>query len=186
MSENLEHRGRESWLHLLPFPSGCHPRISPGAADSRSGGWEMAEIWTRLAMPQPLTLFLFALFSTCFCRLLYPANWNLGSPARNEEDVTFTLALRQRNLDKLKDICLEISNPKNEKYAQYLSRSEILDMISPAGAEAAVCAAFERICDSDEFVLYDFGDAIRVRASVGCVNKVFNVRLHEWHLPSGI
>ena len=46
-------------------------------------------------------------------------------------NVDIMIAFRQRNIEKLESIVYDISNHKSKNYGKYLSRNEILDIVSP-------------------------------------------------------
>jgi subtilase family serine protease len=39
--------------------------------------------------------------------------------------VTFTIVLRQRNIDQLKNVLYEVSNPKSPKYGKYWTKDQV-------------------------------------------------------------
>lgn len=50
--------------------------------------------------------------------------------ATAEHEVVF--AVNQKNLDQLERILFEVSDPKNEKYGQYLNRQQVANLTSNA------------------------------------------------------
>ena len=45
--------------------------------------------------------------------------------------VHFTIAVKQQNIDELKQIALKVSDPRNEAYTNYLTNDEIVAMTAP-------------------------------------------------------
>ena len=43
----------------------------------------------------------------------------------------FTIAVKQQNIDELKQIALKVSDPRNEAYTNYLTNDEIVAMTAP-------------------------------------------------------
>ena len=63
-----------------------------------------------------LFLFLFAFFTqNCF-----------------GNQIDFTIALNQNNMDILKNKLLDISDPYSENYGKFMSNNEIMDIIKPS------------------------------------------------------
>jgi subtilase family serine protease len=60
-----------------------------------------------------------------------PANWSvIGNPAPKTL-ITLSFALKHQNLDRLHELFTQVSEPTSPKYGQYLTRSELTDMIAP-------------------------------------------------------
>jgi subtilase family serine protease len=55
---------------------------------------------------------------------------------------TFRLSMKQRNVNKLKQIALERSNPRHEKYGQYLKQAEIDRLTLPTTDDINVVQTF--------------------------------------------
>jgi len=58
----------------------------------------------------------------------------IGYPSADRE-IRLFIALREENIEKLEDMALEISNPKNEHYGQHISLKELNELISPQKEE---------------------------------------------------
>ena len=56
---------------------------------------------------------------------------NMILPQHMKQPYKFRLSLKQRNMKFLKEIALERSNPKHEKYGKYLTQKEIDDLTLP-------------------------------------------------------
>ena len=47
------------------------------------------------------------------------------------EPFHFRITVKQQNMDKLKQIALDVSNPKSARYGKYLKQSEIDELTKP-------------------------------------------------------
>ena len=61
-----------------------------------------------------------------------PALWNM-EPDR--QTVPITLAVRERNLDELRTVAHEVSDPRHERYGKFLSTAQIDALIAPSPAD---------------------------------------------------
>ncbi len=55
---------------------------------------------------------------------------------------TFRLSMKQRNIEKIKQIALERSNPRHEKYGQYLKQAEIDRLTLPTTDDINIVQTF--------------------------------------------
>merc|ERR1712137_336179 len=63
-----------------------------------------------------------------------PRPWkSTGKAPAPESPIRLTLSLQQENLAELERLFWERSNPKHHLYAQYLTRQQLADLISPGG-----------------------------------------------------
>ncbi|EDQ89292.1 uncharacterized protein MONBRDRAFT_32487 [Monosiga brevicollis MX1] len=61
----------------------------------------------------------------------YPCFWKSGYAVDSQQEIRFTFALKQRNLDQLAEIALAVSDPTSSKYGQYLTTEQIADLTAP-------------------------------------------------------
>lgn len=61
-----------------------------------------------------------------FNREAFPKQWKLVGFASADDEVEFTIGLRQRNLDKLEQIFWAVSDPTSSDYQNFLTYKEIM------------------------------------------------------------
>lgn len=92
--------------------------------------------------------------------------------------VTFTVALKQQNVQKLQQILFEVSNPKHENYAKYLTREELRDIVSPPEEHRQLVRSWlEKVAGSSKIEIEDRWDAFRVSTSVAVAERLFETKL---------
>jgi tripeptidyl-peptidase-1 len=64
-------------------------------------------------------------------RMDVPEPWQRVGRAHGLQRQEITIALKQQNLALLNEIFVNVSDPQNSMYGQFLSREEILDIVSP-------------------------------------------------------
>ena len=89
-------------------------------------------------------------------------------PIRKE----ITIALKQSNLDQLEFIFESVSNPLSKDYGKYLSREEILEIISPSQEEKQPLYDW---LGSYDILCQDFGDAYQCYGEEQTINELFSV-----------
>ena len=67
---------------------------------------------------------------------------NMILPQHMKQPYKFRLSLKQRNMKFLKEIALERSNPKHEKYGKYLTQKEIDDLTLPNNDDIRIVQTF--------------------------------------------
>lgn len=102
-------------------------------------------------------LFLCEIGSTFFARadasadVLYPKfspnlrDWREIPAANNDmmkQQFKFRVSMKQRNIEQLKTIALERSNPTHAKYGQYLKQSEIDKLTLPTSNNINIVQTF--------------------------------------------
>lgn len=61
-----------------------------------------------------------------------PKEWLKLKPAKDTDVMTVTLTLRQQNLDELKQIASDVSEPTHAKYGQHLSMKQVHELTKPS------------------------------------------------------
>ena len=61
-----------------------------------------------------------------------PNGWEAVAPASRAHVINLQIGLTQKNQDVLEQHAVEVSNPSHARYGQYLSASEIHDLIAPS------------------------------------------------------
>jgi tripeptidyl-peptidase-1 len=116
-----------------------------------------------------------------------PNPFTAVGPASPDEPVSFTLALPHRNIDKLESIVDRISNPKSGDYANWLSHQQVLDIVAPSPSVSQEVVQWLRTtCSASSlFSVENWRDAIRVKSSVDCAERLFKFRLVEYRHHNG-
>ena len=70
-----------------------------------------------------------------------PANW-VAAPLVGEHAIVFSVALKEQNMNQLKQIALAVSDPTNADYGNHRSAAEIAALTAPAAADAAAVKAW--------------------------------------------
>ncbi|PRP86479.1 hypothetical protein PROFUN_05261 [Planoprotostelium fungivorum] len=93
-----------------------------------------------MARAQPLLLLLLALIATALAgrRVTLenvhhvPEGWS-ATQKRDGGDapLTLTIALKQRNMEKLDLILTQVSDPTSPQYGRYLTREQVIDLVAP-------------------------------------------------------
>lgn len=112
------------------------------------------------------------LFFLSFVALSY--QWSISGVPEPDERTTFTIALTQHNIELLKSVLLDISNPFSTNYGSFLSVEEIDRIVSPSKSEKE--DLYEWVIENNLFC-YDFGDAIRCVAEISDIEKALQVRM---------
>jgi tripeptidyl-peptidase-1 len=93
--------------------------------------------------------------------------------------VTFTVALKQRNIDVLKRVLFEVSDPRHHNYGKHWSKDRILGLVSPVEAHRQTVRSWiVQVAESSKLTIVDRGDAYRVTTTVGVAERLFETKLH--------
>lgn len=121
-----------------------------------------------------------------YTRNVSPRGWSLVSQAPEDASVSFTLALKQRNIDVLEKIVTAVSDPDSDDYQAFLTSREILDIVAPPAdvQEKVIAQLVSAGVSRDE--IKNLGDALDVRASVDVASSFFQTKFFEFqHSVSG-
>lgn len=126
-----------------------------------------------------------------------PRGWTAISHPPSSHKINLSIGLKHRNQDKLDQHVLELSDPSHARYGQYMSASEIRDLIAPPAETIDMIRDWlseHEICDA---VLSRTRDSFNVVLPVGKIEEllattysVFRhddgttlIRAPEWSLP---
>jgi tripeptidyl-peptidase-1 len=104
----------------------------------------------------------------------------LPSEVDESATVTFMLALRQQNVDKLESIALSVSDPKSADYQKFMTIEEITSLVAPpAEVQAKVIDALVAagVAPSD---IINLGDSLDVKASVKAASTFFDTKFFNF------
>ena len=90
----------------------------------------------------------------------------------HNETVRFNIALKQRNVDLLEYLLLQVSDPESEEYGNYLDYQDIRTLISPHSNEVAPLLNW---LDDYNVVYNNYGDSLECFAHYTLVNNLFDV-----------
>eukprot|EP00945_MAST-04E_sp_MAST-4E-sp1_P008990 g8990.t1 len=86
-----------------------------------------------------------------------PQNWEDVSETSNffldaflSKPFKFRFSLKQQNMDKIKQIALDVSNPKSGQYGKYLTQSEIDELTKPDKKDVATVRKFIETSSSNK------------------------------------
>jgi tripeptidyl-peptidase-1 len=113
------------------------------------------------------------------------SDWVELGTAQPDQVVTFTFALKQRNLDILEATLLDISNPKSPNYSKQWTRQQVLDLISPPRETVEEFLNWFRHAATKAgpkatYSVQYHGDALLVRSTVNFASILFNTTLYEF------
>jgi len=111
-------------------------------------------------------------------RKFYPPGWNLVARADVHNRASFTVALKQTNLDALEAEFWAVSDPTSPKWLEFKSMDEIDQMIAPKPEDVAAVKAWLESGLSKKAQIKMRGDSIQVMATVGEVEELFKTELH--------
>jgi tripeptidyl-peptidase-1 len=109
--------------------------------------------------------------------------WEKVSRAAKTETVDFVAALPMSNVDRLQSIFEAVSDPKNAKYGQWMSKAEINELTATPGWVAnSVLSWLESAGNS----CTRRSDSIKCRGTVSSIEAMLSTRMHTYqHKKSG-
>mmetsp|Transcript_19646 Transcript_19646/g.21860 ORF Transcript_19646/g.21860 Transcript_19646/m.21860 type:complete len:590 (+) Transcript_19646:17-1786(+) len=113
-----------------------------------------------------------------------PEDWRKIREALPHESIKFWVGLHQQNVDAFQAKVLDLADPSSVNYSQWMSQTDIMDMIRPNKEHhAAVYGWLSRV---EGMNIVDLGDAFEVTAKASAVGKLFQCTFYQFiHLPSG-
>lgn len=111
------------------------------------------------------------------------SKWSLLQPAHDSVPVTFTLALKQSNLDVLERLFWDNSNPDSPNYAKHLTREQVRRIIEPPQwVQDAVYdwmfeTAREHNMEEGLINIFNGGDYLQVTATAALTERLFQTKL---------
>jgi len=92
-------------------------------------------------------------------------------------EISFSIVLRQCNVDKLEEILLDVSNPKSDNYAKYMKLDEVVQLTRCSGDVEKV----KEFLASNGVAAYDITAAgFRVTAPVYIVEELLHTKFFEF------
>ena len=118
-----------------------------------------------------------------FVFLLYPLlvlsnNWNNYGFAEDNSYITYTIALKQNNIDLLTSLAYNVSDPFHKDYGKYLTKEEINNYVKPDEKDTHNVLLWLMNSNVNKFNFY--GDSIQVTDKVKNVEKMLSVRIYKF------
>jgi tripeptidyl-peptidase-1 len=105
-----------------------------------------------------------------------------------DETINVIVALKQQNIGKLESLVRRVSDPFGEHYGQYLTQSELGELIAPSEASQQAVAEWlvaELGVQRDALSWVAHRDVVTVAAPRHRVESAFDVSFGVWRSPSG-
>lgn len=95
------------------------------------------------------------------------------------------VALKQRNLDEMKKVVSQVSDPSSPSYGQYLTIEQIAEKMAPTTEEVDRVMGYFQQYGATSIQMTKSGDFMTVEMPVLGVEQAFKTRLYEWkHIGS--
>jgi subtilase family serine protease len=91
------------------------------------------------------------------------------------DDITYTLALKQRNVELLPRMVDLVSNPDSPNYGEYLPIEAINNFVAPLACDKLYLNNWLKNNNMD--IVKDYGDSIKVKGCTNDVSKMFNIMI---------
>lgn len=106
-------------------------------------------------------------------RTVPPTGWAVHAPAEADHPVTFIVALKQQNLEKLDETFWAVSDPDSPRYRKFLQPREIQAIVRPSSeTRTAVLAWLSSYVSID--TVEDLSDAYKVKTTVEVASQALN------------
>lgn len=116
-------------------------------------------------------------------RFLVPQGWSQVARASSRHQVVFTVALKQQNLQLLEERFWQVSDPKSEQWQQFLDRDDVDAIIAPLPQHVEEVMSW--LGGMRGASIFPAGDHIKVRASAGEVERLFQTEVFLFNHDNG-
>ena len=103
-----------------------------------------------------------------------------GSRSHPEHVHELVIALKQKNLDKIKDILLEVSDMKSPSYGKFKTREEVGKLIENKEGNQLVNQCFQEH-DIKITTTSLYGEYITAKAKISVWETLFDTKFHNFH-----
>ncbi len=110
--------------------------------------------------------------------LVYSSDWSNYGYAEENSYMKYTIALKQKNIDLLESLALNISNPLHKDYGKYLSKEEINNYTKPDYDVTSKVLFWLINSNVNKFKFH--GDSIQVKDKVKNIESMFLVRIYKY------
>ncbi len=107
------------------------------------------------------------------------AGWVVASTTA-DPIVPLTVALRQRNSEKLQQFFDVVSDPRSPHYGTYKTLAEVRDLVAPSAADVKSVIAYFEAHGMSSFELLPSGDFLKMRGRVSAVNEALATDMTLW------
>lgn len=137
-----------------------------------------------------LTILFGCLALSCTAKVLYersyaPAGWTQGARASHDEAVTFTVALKQQNLDQLEKLFWEVSEPSHPSYRQYLTVEQINEMTAPKASVTRTVVEWLSHHGVKHHQIKNYVEALTVSTTVQVAERLFSTSFFQYTHEDG-
>jgi len=106
-----------------------------------------------------------------------PKGWKVQKRSAPSSDLTYTFNLRYCNAEQFDALFWDISNPKSDNYANYLTREEVDEITSCPGDKEALKSFLSQFELKE---VTEFGNAIRVSSSIKIAEQMLQTEFHHF------
>ena len=105
-----------------------------------------------------------------------PRGWReIPAQADGHHELSMTLSLKRRNMDKLDKIFWEVSDPRHANYGEHLNHDQVRDLVSPGPEALQTVTNWLRSNGIAKYTIARHEDSIAFQATVGQVAKLLQV-----------
>jgi tripeptidyl-peptidase-1 len=117
-----------------------------------------------------------------------PAGWKRLSQSTSApvRELNVILALKQRNIDHLKDILMDVSTPRSENYGKHLSLEQISELVAPSQSVIDEVIFYLKSQGVDEIHLSKSRDFLFASMSSTLASRIFNIKYDHYRHESGV
>eukprot|EP00761_Pharyngomonas_kirbyi_P011124 gb/GECH01011148.1/.p1 GENE.gb/GECH01011148.1/~~gb/GECH01011148.1/.p1 ORF type:complete len:557 (+),score=103.76 gb/GECH01011148.1/:1-1671(+) len=101
-----------------------------------------------------------------------------NKPARNER-LTFSLALKQQNTDRLEEIFNAVSDPTSSEYGNHLTVDEITELVAPKQSTIDTVLQWLSSEGVTDHTMVPNKDFINIETTLAVAERLFGVEFHE-------
>jgi len=103
----------------------------------------------------------------------FPVEWKLLETPCPYMEIDFIIALKQQNLEKLEETFWDVSDPDSKNYRNFMSISDIVDMIKPEKEDVKKVIEWLKANGVDKHNIQNKGDSVHVKSSLEVASRLF-------------
>jgi subtilase family serine protease len=121
-------------------------------------------------------------------RSVIPSGWQKNERTAPNTPITFYIALRQHNLDKLESVLNQVSHPDSPKWLEYLTPKQIAAIVAPPLEQVVAVRHWieaVHLMYARSHLLHiesHYGDALRVTTVARVAESLFSTQLYNFEL----
>lgn len=109
-----------------------------------------------------------------------PEDWTIGSRAIGSELMTVRIFLKQKNLDKLKELFYDVSNPFSSNYGNFMTIDSITALVAPSESDVNDVISWLVAGGVLETDIINFKDSLKINAPVRVIENVFKTEIFQY------